>query len=269
MNTITTARSLSRPKALGVLLLSLLLLVGAASGALAQQAAEGGSPAELVAGMVAFDRAYIPVLALSNQNKPDASLRAMTVLDDQWLSFSRKFAARYPEAGWKQGVERTGAVLAASRALLKKGDLAGAHAALEEVRDIWVRLRESVSIPYYVDYLNRYHESMEEVTAVTSGRTPATLGEAQIEQLRSLLPEARRRWEAAVGADFDASMYGFSAARVESLRTAEQAVLQGIGQVAQALLKGDREVIIRTVEAMKPAFTKTFLMFGDFERVGG
>jgi len=38
-------------------------------------------------------------------------------------------------------------------------------------------------------------------------------------------------------------------------------------QVEEALRTGDREALIRTVEAMKPVFTKTFLMFGDFDRV--
>jgi hypothetical protein len=251
-----------------VIVLAALLFAGAASAALAQQPG-GGSTAELVAGMVAFDKAYIPVLALSNQNKPDASLKAMAVLGAQWTSFSTRFAALYPEADWTQGVDRTDAVLAAAEALLKKGDLPGAHAALEEVRDIWVHLRERRSIPYYVDYLNRYHEGMEAVTGVTSGLTAASLGDEQIARVRALLPEARQRWEAAVAASFDAAAYGFSAARVESLRTAQQAVLQGIGQVERALQKGDREAIIRAVEAMKPAFTKTFLMFGDFQGLGG
>jgi len=268
MNTRATRRSPHRSPAPWAKPFSVLLLLVAASGAFAQQSG-GGSTTELVAGMVRFDKAYIPVLALSNQNKPDASLKAMAVLNAQWKSFASRFAALYPEADWKQGVDRTGAVLAAAEALLKKGDLPGAHAALEEVRDTWVHLRERRSIPYYLDYLNRYHESMEAVTGVTSGLTTASLGDAQIARVRSLLPEARQRWEAAVAAAFNAAAYGFSATGAESLRTAQQAVLQGIGLVEQALQKGDREAIIRTVEAMKPAFTKTFLMFGDFQGLGG
>ncbi len=222
-----------------------------------------------MAGMVAFDRAYIPALALSNQNKPEAARKAMTILDEQWAAFSRSFGARFPEPDWRQGVERTGAVFAEAGALLQKGDLPAAHEALEEVRDIWVHLREGRSIPSYVDYLNRYHESMEEVAAVTSGRTPATLGDAQIAQIRSLLPKARERWEAAVGASFDPALHGFSAAKTASLRAAEQAVLDGIVQVELALQKADRGAIIRAVDAMKPAFTKTFLMFGNFDGLGG
>lgn len=269
MHDRTTRNGSLRREALGVLLLSgLLLLAGTASGAFAQQTARAGSTADLVSGMIAFDQAYIPALALSNLNKQDAALRAVAILKDQWQTFSGTFAGRFSTVDWKQGFDRTEAVLANSEALLKKSDLAGAHAALEEVRNIWVSLRETHSIPYFIDYLNRYHESMEEVTAVTAGRTSATLDQAQVLQVEALLPEARRRWEAAVAASFDGTSFGFSASRTEDLRRAEQAVLQGIGQVELALQSGERDVLIRVVEAMKPAFTKTFLMFGNFERLG-
>ncbi len=163
--------------------------------------------------------------------------------------------------------ERTTAVLLRSEELLNKGDLAGAHAALEEVRDIWVGLRSQRSIPYYVDYLNRYHESMENVTAVTAGRTADTVDEAQVQQVAALLPEARARWTATLAAPFAASTYGFSVAKADELRKGEQAVLDGISAVQQALQGGDRGALVRTVEAMKSVYTKTFLMFGDFDRV--
>lgn len=247
--------------------LALAILVAAASGLPAEQSAQGTPAAELVAGMVAFDRAYIPVLALSNQNKPEASRKAMTILKEQWSFFAKEFGGRYPEADWRQGFARTDAILARSEELLKNNDLAGAHGALEGVRDIFTGLRERRSIPYYVDYLNRYHESMEAVSGITAGRTAATLEDDQVGQVSALLPEARSRWAATLDAPFDATVYGFPAAKAEQLRTAEQAVMQGIRQVEQALLNGDGEALIKAVEGLKPAFTRTFLMFGDFDRV--
>ncbi len=243
------------------------IFLAAAFGVPAESSAADNATADLVAGMVTFDRAYIPVLALSSQNKLDASRKAIEILKEQWSVFAGQFGDRYPEADWKQGFERTAVILVRSADLLKTGDLAGAHAALEEVRDVWVDLRERRSIPYYVDYLNRYHESMENVTAVTAGRTGATLEEAQVRQVAALLPEARAKWEATLAAPFNAAAYGFAAGKADELRKAEQAVLDGIGAVGQALLTGDRDALARTVEAMKPAYTKTFLMFGDFDRV--
>jgi hypothetical protein len=247
--------------------LALALMVAAATVLPAEQVSRGAPTAELVAGMVAFDKAYIPVLALSNQNKPEASLKAMTILKSQWADFSRRFAASYPEADWTRGFDRTAAVLLRAEEQLKKGDPAAAHIVLEEVRDIFVELRAARSIAYYVDFLNHYHGSMEEVTAVTAGRTAAAVGQDQVRSVGSLLPVARAKWEATLAAPFDAAAFGFSAARVEELKKAEQAVLQGIGQVEKALETGDREALVRTVEAMKPVFTRTFLMFGDFEKV--
>jgi hypothetical protein len=247
--------------------MALALLAAGASSLPAEQSVRGAPVAELVAGMVAFDRAYIPALALSNAAKPEAALKAMTILKDQWSIFARQFGSRFPEAEWKQGFERTAVVLDRSEELVRMGDLPGAHVALEEVRDIFVSLRDRQSIPYYVDFLNRYHESMEEVTAVTAGLTAGTLEEKQVQQVGALLPEARRKWQATLDAPFDAGVYGFPVARADELRKAEEAVLLGIGRVEQALRSADREALVRTVEAMKPVFTKTFLMFGDFERV--
>jgi hypothetical protein len=248
--------------------LALVIWVVAAFLLPAQQSMAGESPTELAAGLVAFDRAYIPVLALSNQNKPDAARLAMAILKEQWSSFSRQYREFYPEPDWRKGFDRTAAILARSEELLRNGDLPGAHAALEEVRDLWMGMRERRSIPYYIDFLNRYHESMEEVTGVAAGRTAATLEEARVRQVESLLPEARRRWEQTLAAPFDPALFGFSADKAEKLRQAEQAVLQGIGQAELALGSGDREALLRALEAMKPSFTKTFLMFGDFDRVG-
>jgi hypothetical protein len=250
-----------------VMSLALVLMISATAVLPAEQAAKGAPTDALVSGMVAFDRAYIPALALSSQNKPAASLAAMNIMKEQWSSFERQFGAFSPEKDWQQGLDNISAALLRSEERLKAGDAAAAHAALEEVRDIFVRLREQRSIPYYVDFLNHYHESMEKVTAVTAGRTAATLEEEQLRQVGSLLPDARRRWEATLAAPFDAGLHGFPPGKTDELMKAEQAVLAGIVQVEQALRDGDRAALVRTVEAMKPVFTRTFLMFGDFERV--
>jgi hypothetical protein len=191
----------------------------------------------------------------------------MAILKEQWSSFSGQFRDLYPEPDWTQGFDRTAVILARSAELLQKGDLADAHAALEEVRELWMGMREQRSISYYIDFLNRYHESMEEVTGVTAGRTAATLEDVQVLQVETLLPEARRRWEQTLATPLDAAVYIFSADKAAELRQAEQAVLRGIGQVEQALRSGDRGALVRAVDAMKPTFTKTFLMFGDFDRV--
>ncbi len=173
------------------------IFLAAAFGVPAESSAVDNATADLVAGMVAFDRACIPVLALSNQSKADASRMAMEILKEQWSVFAGQFGARYAEADWKERFERTTVVLVRSEELLKNDELAGAHASLKEVRGIWVDLRERRSVPYYVDYLNRYHESMENVTAATAGRTATTLEEAQVRQVAfPFLPAATGRLRA-------------------------------------------------------------------------
>jgi hypothetical protein len=254
-----------RPSRSWILGLAFLL---AAAGLFAEQPPLGASTEELVTAMIALDRAYIPALALSNQDKPEASAKALGVLKEKWSSFSQRFSGAYPQADWRQGFEGVAAAIATAERLEAKGDLGAAHAALEDVRGIFSRLREERAIPYYIDYLNRYHERMEEVTAVTAGTSPAALTESQVHQVAALLPAARESWEATLAARFDAALHGFTPARAQELQAAEQAVLRGIEKAAQAVTAGDREAIVGAIAAMKPAFTRTFLMFGDFASAG-
>jgi hypothetical protein len=254
-----------RPSRAWILVLAFLL---SAAGLFAEQPPLGASTEELVAAMVALDRAYIPALALSNQDKPEASAKALDVLKKTWASFEERFANAYPQADWRQGLQGVSAAIASAEKLEAKGDLGGAHTTLEEVRAIFSRLREERAVPYYIDYLNRYHERMEEVTGVTAGTSPSALTETQVRQVAALLPAAREAWEATLAARFDAALHGFTTARAQELQAAEQAVLRGIDKAAQAVKAGDHEAIVSAVAAMKPTFTRTFLMFGDFAPAG-
>jgi hypothetical protein len=238
---------------------AVFLLIAAALPA--ETAPDGPRVNELLAGMIAFDRAYIPALALSNQDKREASRKALAILEAEWGIFEKRFALAYSGEDWRVGFEQAGLALRRAVDSETDGDLAGTHAALEDIRGILLRLRGSRSIPYYLDYLNRYHEIMESI--ITASGEPA--GSAG--RLDSFLPEARREWESAIAAPFDVALYGFGTARAAELRGAELAVLDGIGMVEKARADGNRDVLVASVQRMKPAFTRVFLMFGDFERV--
>ena len=162
------------------------------------------SAATITDAMASFDRAYIPVLALTSQGKAEASSKAMTILKAEWPRWVSENAGAYADQGWSQAIAKVGQVIAESEALIAKSDLAGAHEALEQVRDILMTQRDARAISYYVDGLNHYHEAMEELAAVTAGKTAESLTAGDIERLASLLPETRALWTRAQQAPFDA-----------------------------------------------------------------
>lgn len=225
------------------------------------------SAATVTDAMVSFDKAYIPVLALTSQGKADAAAKAMSILEALWPDWVKANANAYADAGWSRDIERIGQIIGRTEGLIAKSDLAAAHEALEEVRNILMKQRDARAIPYYVDGLNHYHEAMEELTAVTTGRSVDSLTSEDLKKLASLAPEARALWTQAQQAPFDAAAYGLAAPRADELRKAMQGTLASIDAVAQAVSAGDKAAVLKAVDGLKPAFTKAFLMFGDFERV--
>jgi hypothetical protein len=235
---------------------------------IALAAASAASPlaaASLTDAMASFDRAYIPVLALTSQGKAEAAAGAMTILKAEWPDWVRENSAAYPDAGWALAIERVGRIISTAEGLIAKADLAGAHEALEEVRAIFMAQRDARAIPYYVDGLNHYHTAMEGLLAVTAGKSAGGLTADDLAKLASLLPEARALWTRAQEARFDAAIYGFSAARTQELQRTMEATLASIDAVDRAVKGADAEAVLKAVEGLKPAFTKAFLMFGDFE----
>jgi hypothetical protein len=217
--------------------------------------------------MVSFDKAYIPVLALTSQGKADAAAKAMTILKAQWSDWVKANAGAYTDAGWARDIERIGQIVSRTEGLIARSDLAGAHEALEEIRNILMAQRDARAIPYFVDGLNHYHTVMEELAEVTAGKNVDNLTSEDLKKLASLTPQARVLWTQAQLAPFDAAAYGFASAKAEELRRTMQGTLASIDAVDQAARSGDKAAVLKAVDGLKPAFTKAFLMFGDFDRV--
>jgi hypothetical protein len=217
--------------------------------------------------MVTFDKAYIPVLALTSQGKAEPATKAIAILKALWPDWVKANTNAYADPGWARDIDRIGQIITRTEALMAKSDLAGAHEALESVREILMAQRDARGVPYYVDGLNHYHAAMEELAAVTAGKSAASISADDLAKLGSLTPGARDLWARAQQAPFDAAVYGFAGPRAEELRRTMQGTLLSIEAVDQAVRSGDRAAVLKAVDGLKPAFTKAFLMFGDFDRV--
>jgi hypothetical protein len=139
----------------------------------ARAAAERG----VLAAMVRFDRTYIPALALSNQGKLEQTKKAMARLQDEWGRFRDEYGSYEGDVRWKEALRRVGDALGEAAMYLGDGELPKMHEVLEER-----------SMDYYVDKLNRYHETMEEVLWAAGEAGTEGLDEAVIKAAQGLRP---------------------------------------------------------------------------------
>lgn len=235
-----------------------LVLVGAAPAVFADQA--------IVKNMAAFDQAYIAALALSNQGKGEATLKAMNTLQARWKVFLTNSSNAFPgDQAWKAGLDKAGTVIAKAAGEAKAGTIAEVHETLEEIRAIFVTLRADRKVEYYIDYLNLYHDVMEQAAAVATGKSESSFSSADARTVAAILPKLQAEWKKARGATLDRDVYMISEAKVGELEKAMQATQASIDKLDAALHSGMNGQVYAAVNALKPAFTRSFLMFGKFE----
>ena len=133
--------------------------------------------ANIVADSAALDKAYIPALALTNQNEPEKSKAAMAKLKDAWRVYAATYRAAKPsDRTWRQGFADIDSWLAQADATVTTGTrLADAHDTLEYVRVTLMQLRQKNGIDYFLDHQTAFHEPMEEIVLTVKGKALDTL----------------------------------------------------------------------------------------------
>lgn len=230
-------------------------------------AAAPALPTYLTADMVTLDRAYIAALALTSQEKPEPSRKAMAILVPTWQAFQVKYIGANPaDAQWRLDFDAVNGMIARADEIVTTGaDLVAAHDELEGVRITLMELRERNGIAYYVDALTRYHEPMEAIVLAGKGKTPETLTAADLETIQAHLGEAEALWRQIQAAPFDAALFGFAPERQAALQQQVAAESEALARLRAALEAGDTAAIIQRAVAIKPAFATLFMLFGDFE----
>lgn len=236
------------------------LLLSAAGAMAAQVSADKG----VLAAMARFDRAYIPALSLSNQGKRERTERAMERVEDEWGRFRDEYGSYEGDVLWQETLRRVGDALSEAAVHLEGGELPKAHEALEGVRDAFHALREERSMDYYIDYLNRYHETMEEVLGTAGEAGAGGIDQARKTRIAALEGEARTRWEALYSADFDPALFGFDGGKTAELRGAVSAIGKSLDALRAALCEKNSEAVVKASLGLRPPYVKAFLMFGDF-----
>jgi hypothetical protein len=204
--------------------------------------------------MAAFERLYIPALALTNQPQAPAArvAGALERLAAAWPAFRRSFAA---DPAFGAAIPRTDQALAEAGRLLAESRRAAAHDALEDIRPAFMAARRQANIELYVDRLSEFHDVMEDVVKhIEAGRDDAA---------RSALEKASGLWSRAERPAFDAALFGFDEKKHALLRerlAGERAVIESL---ERALASGDRAALPELARRLKGNFGQIYVMFGD------
>jgi hypothetical protein len=214
--------------------------------------------AGLLDDMVVLERAYVPVLALTNQAGKEAESRAaMDRFDDAWSAF-RSAPSTKADTSLKLALDAAEGHIARARADIVAGKLKEAHEVLEHLRHSLWKWRAGRGIAYFPDLLTAYHDEMER--AADAATVPGESG-----KLAETLGVARARWDDVERATFDAQLHGFDEAKVgrmKGLMSRERAALDELDKLGP---HADRAALAAAAKTLKGTFAQIYFLFGDFK----
>lgn len=218
--------------------------------------------------MIALDRAYIPALAVTTEGKLPESQRAMELLNKQWALFKKQHAAtKGGDAQWSKDMAGIDRMIADANKVVAGGvDLVKAHEALEGVRMTMLAMRARSRMPYYLDALTRFHDPMEDIVLAAKDKTPETFADADLTKIRTALPEAEKRWAEVKATRVDPA-FALSPEQQKTLAGLIATESEALDNLKKALAGNDRAALIKAAVAIKPAFARIYMSFGDFAPV--
>jgi hypothetical protein len=219
----------------------------------------------IVSQMAALDQVIIPVAALSNQGKVEATKTASTRLQSQWKIFSASTEDAFPgDREWAKGLETVNDGIAEAAQAAQEGNLPKVHEVLEGVRITLEELRENRNIAYYLDGFSKYRRVLETTTVSLTGKKASELTDADIKLISSMVPALRSAWASVQAADLNAELFQFDAAKISEVRSAMDSVQKDIAKLESVAPGGTSDQVFEALNLLKPSLRKAFLMFGKF-----
>jgi len=224
----------------------------------------------LMKDFVLLDRAFIPPLLLTNQQKAGPSKKAMEILKAQWALFKeRHYKAGPKDPGWKQDLDKVEAkIMEADQIVLSEKNLIEAHEILETIRYALKAARSRNNIDYYIDYLSEFHEHMEAVLHTVNERDEGSFSERDLQFVTGEAAEAARIWGQVQGLPFDRELFGFSDAQEARRKELLEKEAQALQRLQKALEGNDKMLIIKSAKEIRPPYAQLYLLFGDFRPFG-
>lgn len=224
----------------------------------------------LMKDFVLLDRAFIPPLALTNQEKINPSKKAMEVLKAQWAQFkANHYKAEPKDPKWKQDLDRVESkIIEAEQVILEEKNLMDAHELLETIRYALKAARNRNGIDYYIDYLSEFHEHMEAIVHMATERDAGSFADKDLEFLDRECEEAIRVWLQVQTFAFDKELFGFSDSQETRRKELLEREAQALHKLQEALKVDDRMLIIKSAKEIRPYYSQLYMLFGDFRPFG-
>ena len=240
------------------LIASLLTFAAAAAFAL---------PANLTQEMYTLDRAYIPALGLTGQ--PDQFAKAKTAFatfESTWAAFRDGVAAQNGfDQEWKADLARVDRIVAeAKKDLVVDSNAPAAHSALEGVRMTLLAARERQNVPYFIDYLTLYHNSMESLLNGVPAKPLAELSGSEKLSLASDLDLAIAHWNKVKALEGLMGAAGLSPQASSTYTAQWEIIASAMKGARKAFDAGDDKALAAALGQLKPNFIKAFFLFGNF-----
>ena len=231
----------------------------------AGRASATSSPIDVQQVFAAFDQAYIPALALTNQDRQQAAERALERLRQAWSELSEQLdPALKDDPQWTADQQAVRDAIGAAAHELSANRLAAAHETLEELRGRLGKLRQRHQWTYDLDALNAFHETMEKIAKPALETTADQINQAAHRDLRGLLQTAQQQWSVVEQVEFSRSARNMDDAAYERLQDLVRLQRQALSALETALDTGDAEQILQAARGIKPPFAQLYMSFGDF-----
>lgn len=226
-------------------------------------------PADAVPSMAALDKKYIPALGLSGQaGQLEQAKAAFSDFEGAWDAFNQRYSNEPGfDAEWKDDLSKVGeAVSKAKVALVGESNGPAAHEALEAVRMTLLASRTRQKIPYFLDYLTLYHNDMEALLGGKPKKAMKDWSDSERMGFAADLDIAAARWEKVKSQEglLPAAALSTKASAAYAARWQEvDSIMAGM---KRAFESGDEGAFSERLGQLKPAFIKTFFLFGEFPR---
>ena len=222
--------------------------------------------ADLLSFSAAFDRVYIPALALTNQQKQAPSEAAIARLSESAATMTPDAVRLLSLAsGDSESWTAIQEAITQAETLVHTGELSEAHEALEPIRGLLTRDRKQVGLAYPIDRLNEFHDVMETIVKPAMKAMPQDLDENYLAKLKGSAVEASTLWSRVEQTSFKSPDFQLTDEDKHKLEQMISAEREALGTLQRALRDGDPTTILQASKAIKPPFAKAYMLFGEFE----
>jgi hypothetical protein len=219
--------------------------------------------ADLRDDMVALDQAYIPVLILSEESRPETAM-AMDELLLRWDRFKQRQAYRSDrDKEWDFDIADIERQILNTQRLVEEGAFQDAHAALEPIREILMRMRQRVGLDYFTDALLRFHAPMAAMQRQLVA-LQATGSDHDHQTMAASYARARGLWEEVLDEPINPFEYGLDLKRGKRLRQQLLAERDLLTAFDQALAKDDLQAMADTAARIQWGFLACYRELGQF-----